>query len=78
MKLKVMNRLCLVSLMLLTVSNCAGTKVVNGNPYGFCPIPVRASQPVKDWLNKQTMPPEVVKYLYQIGTEQQDIDRYCK
>lgn len=76
MKPLIIISLLLASLMLLT--SCEGTKIVNGNPYGFCPIPVHPTQAAKDWMNQQKMPPDMVKYLYQIGTQQQDIEKYCK
>lgn len=67
--------LCLTSLILL---NGCSTKIVNGNPYGFCPIPVKPTQTAKDWMYRQNMPPDMIRYLYQVGVEQHDIEKYCK
>lgn len=61
---------------IICLSGC--TSVINGNPYGFCPVEVHASPIVKADLNKKILAPDTVKYLRDIGNQQRDIEKYCK
>lgn len=43
-----------------------------------CPVPVHASQAVKDWLTAAKPPAEVLHYLKLIGDEQAAIEAVCE
>lgn len=43
----------------------------------FCPIAVHADDCVKEWLDQQEPPACVNDYLYKIGVQESDIDKYC-
>lgn len=63
--------------ILLTIFLSGCTSVVNGNPYGFCPLEVTASPAVKSDLMKYKLAPETLKYLRDVGIQERDIQKYC-
>ncbi len=78
--MKVMNskNLYLIRKLSLMIFLSGCTSVVNGNPYGFCPLEVKASQQVKADFMKTDLSPETLKYLRDIGIQERDIEKYCK
>jgi hypothetical protein len=58
------------------LSGC--TTAINGNPYGFCPLAVHASPEVKADLMALPLKPATLKYLRDVGVQENDILKYCK
>lgn len=85
MKLK--NTPSLLLIMMMMLSGCSmftKTKVVNGNPYGFCPGSVHATPNDKTYLLSLEKapdpykPPQSFKNLIKhYADENGDIDKYC-